>query len=131
MSIEQVIIARLKGFAELNNLIAGRVYSGIAPKGTANPLVMFQEISSEPIRTMGGDTGLVRARYQFDVYAKGSESRINVTTALKKALRRWKDGTTEPQIEVCYIQSSADMFEDKERLYRKRIDVEVNYVESL
>ena len=131
MSVEKVILDRMKAFIELNSLINGRIYNGVAPDKCAYPLVMFQGIGETRSQTMGGESGLIRARYQFDVYTRDQVERITVSTALKKAFRNWSDETTIPKIEACYIESASDGFEKNEELYRKRIDIEVNYLESL
>lgn len=72
----------------VTDLVANRIYPGQAPQNATLPYVVFNRISAERFPHLGGPSGLVRSRVQFDIYGSSQLESENV----RDALRLWLDG---------------------------------------
>jgi hypothetical protein len=128
MAIEELIFARLDGFAGLTALVADRVYVGILPQDVALPAVSWRRVTGDRLRAMVADPGLVRARFQFDAWAETYLAARDVREQLRLALERWSDAGP-PAVQATFFLSEIDLYEDDTELHHLSCDYEINYEE--
>lgn len=138
MSIEALIYTRLSGFAGLTALVATRIYPNVAPQNVAPPYVVYRRITATRPGAMGADTGIVRARFQFDVFAGGTDAvgaaqgfddAAAVREQVRLALQRWRSAGP-PVVQATFLDSQIDLYEDDTELHHLADDYEINYLEA-
>jgi hypothetical protein len=132
-AVEEVLRTRLTGFSGLASLVSARVYPLAMPQNVTYPAITYQRVSTVRISAMGGDTGDVRARFQFDVYGATYASVRAVADQARLALQRWNT-TTGATICDIFLQNDLDMHdndpsESTVRLFRVMMDFLVLYEE--
>lgn len=128
MTVEADIFSRLSGYTTLAALISTRVYPSLLPQNATYPAVSYRRVSSERPPVMGDDTGIVRARFQFDAWAQSYSGMIAVKELVREALQRYH-GTATVEILETFILMDMDLYEDDTRIHHGVIDVEINYRE--
>ena len=132
MSVEATLFTRLTTHAGLSALISTRVHPNKLPQGVALPAVSYRRVSAARVSAMGADTGLVRARFQFDAWAAGYQALLDVKEQLRLALERFST-TTGTVIQDIFFLNETDMFEAaKEReaeIHHGALDFEIIYEE--
>ncbi len=128
MSIETVLFTRLTTHAGLSVLIGARVYPGAMPQKVTYPAVSYSRVAASRVSAMGADTGLVRARFQFDAWCEKYSDVRAVAVQLRAALQRWST-TTGTVIQDIYFVSEVDLYEDETRVHHAALDFEVIYQE--
>lgn len=68
MSLKTALFSYLGGITAVTDLVGTRVYPSVAPADAALPFIVYSIISSEHARHLGGASGFVRRRVQFDCY---------------------------------------------------------------
>lgn len=129
MTVAEVIKARLTAFAGLSALVSTRVHAGEAPQNTARPYVTYQNISEFREYGFGGGIGIVRARYQFDVFADSYLSGRAIIEQLRLALDFWTSPSSSPEIIRVTAENVIDGFEPDTRLHHPSFDFQVVYRE--
>ena len=132
MSVEATLYTRLTTHAGLSALIAARVHPNKLPQGVTLPAVSYRRVSAERVPAMGSDTGLVRARFQFDAWAAGYQAMLDVKEQLRAALERWST-TTGTVIQDIFYRNETDMFESanerEAEVHHGALDFEIIYEE--
>lgn len=131
MSVETVINTRAAAFAGLTNLIGSppRFYYADLPQTITMPAVVYARIAGERPSCMGVDAGLVRARFQFDVYAETQKKARQVVEQLRQCFQRWSN-TIDTVVQDVYVVSDVDVGRDPDtREYHSAIDFEFVYQE--
>lgn len=129
MSVETVLKTRLDGYAGLSALIATRVYPNVLPQNVTLPAISYRRVTAERISAMGSDSGVVRARFQFDVWAVSYADARAVTEQLRGALQRWRNASGTV-IQDTFFLNEIDLYEDETRVHHVAVDFEINYEES-
>lgn len=94
MSIESVIWDRGTTHAGLSALISTRLYPVKLDQDVTMPAIAYHLVSETRESAMGSDPGIVRARFQFDIYDVGSSAElscINIGEQLRDAFQRWRN----------------------------------------
>ena len=131
MSIDSEIYDRLTGFAGLSALISNRVGPLELRQDETLPAVAYWRVSSIRETAMGSDPGIVRARYQFDVYDTGSGARlsaINIGEQIRLALQRWRT-TTGTIVQDTFFMNDSWGYNETREDQILMLDFEVIYVE--
>lgn len=129
MTVEADIFSRLSGYSGLTALVSTRIYPVRLPQKPTYPAIVYTRISAERISAMGDDTGTVRPRFQFDVYATTYANARAVTEQLRKALQRYS-GTDTVTIQEIFVIGESEFYEDETELYHTAIDFEIIYIED-
>jgi len=131
-SVQEVLFARMQAVSALTSLVGTRCYYGpVAAKNPTLPYINFFRISESRESAMGADIGIVRARFQFSVFAAGADAVDAVAKALDgdgagSALRRWQPGTSvTPSVQDVFFLTRQDLYEDDTKLHHAAIDYEV------
>lgn len=131
MSIESEIFDRLTNFAGLTALISSRVHPVDLPQDVTLPALAYWLVSEDRETAMGSDPGIVRARFQFDIYDRGSGARlsaINVGEQLRAALQRYRT-TTGTIIQDTFYMNRSWAFNETREDQILMCDFELIYVE--
>jgi len=129
MSVETVLVARANGYAGLTALISTRFYYQQLPQNPTLPAVVYSRISAERPSCMGADAGLVRARFQLDVYAADPKSARLVMEQLRQCFQRWTN-SSGTVVQDTFIVSDVDIGPDPDTLeHHSSLDIEVIYQE--
>lgn len=102
-------------FAVLDAVLPGKVFSPIAPAGTAEPYVIFQDLFTQPENSMCGFESLDQVHYQIDTYAITKREAKALMSAVKAALR----STTFPP----NVENEQGFYEPDSRLSRRMIQI--------
>lgn len=110
MTIETTLYTRLTGFAGLSALVAARIHPNLLPQNTPYPAISYRRVTAERPSAMGGDCGVVRGRFQFDVWAELYSDAVAVRAQLRLALQRWRNiaGTV---VQDGFLLTQLDLFE--------------------
>lgn len=129
MTVEAAIYDRLSGYAGLTSLVGTRISPGFKLQDGNLPAVTYQRVTAQRFSAMSVDSGVVKARYQIDVWAATYASAIAVREAVRGALQRYNTaiGTT---IYDVYLSSETDLYENDTKQYHIAMDFEVNYRET-
>lgn len=91
-SIEELLVAKLRGAAGVAALVSTRVYWKRSPQGALLPNLVYQRISSPPRpQGMGRDVPIETARYQITARADSPTGARDLAEAVKDALEQWRD----------------------------------------
>lgn len=128
MGVESTLYTRLSGFTGLTNLVGTRIYPNIAPQGAQKPYIVFRRVTTQRHSAFGQDTGDVRGRFQFDIFADKTDytGAKNVSEQVRLALQRWST-TTGTTIQTIFFVDEVDLFEVDPELQHLALDFEVHY----
>lgn len=84
--IEATIYATLKNDAGVTALVSSRIYPVVMPEGTALPAVVYQRISTNPVASLDGDSGLDLVRMQISSWGKSYSSAKVLAAAVRTSL---------------------------------------------
>lgn len=132
MTVQALLHMRLSTFAGLTALVGTRVYPNIAPQNAARPYVAYRLVSDIRPPAMGRDSGVARARFQFDAFADepagGYDAADAIRVQIAAALKRWRDAGP-PVVQDTFLVSQIDLYEDDIRMHNASADYELNYRE--
>lgn len=132
MSVESVLATRAEAVSGLTALIGAsptRIYFGEMPQSVTLPAVSFTRVTAPRVSCMGSDPGVVRARFQFDVFADTQKQARLVIDQLRAAYQRWTN-SSGTVIQDIFIAGDVDLGRDPDtREYHSAIDFEVIYEE--
>lgn len=83
MSMEADMVAAVLAVSTITDLIGDRFYSLQAPAAAERPLIVYQQISSEGDRSLGGVYQERRAQYQWRLVCDTYESIVALKTAVR------------------------------------------------
>lgn len=134
MTIETELYTRLTTHAGLSALIGTRAYPLHLPQKPTLPAVTYARVSATRVSAMGADTGLVRPRFQIDVWAEkyitqGAKTGAReVAEQVRAALQRWStaSGTI---VQDTYFLNEVELFEPDTETWHIALDFEINYEE--
>ena len=102
-------------YAVLEAAMPGKVFTPIAPAGTAEPYLIYQDVTQLPQNSMCGYAELDECFWQLDSYARTRrEAKANMQR-VKDALRAMDPQPT--------IENEQSMYEQETRLNRRMVQV--------
>ena len=129
MSIEALIYTRLSGFAGLAALVGTRIYPNVAPQNVAAPYIVYRRVTAGRPGAMQADTGIVRGRFQVDVFDGTFDGAAAVREQIRQALQRWRSAGP-PVVQATFLDTQIDLYEDDTGLHHLADDYEINYLEA-
>lgn len=137
MTIEAELRSYLAGVVGVTSLVSTRIYQLIAPQHPTYPLIRLQEVDEFELYHLTAQTGLRRARIQFDSYvdARTSDPYTSVTdigdaihAALNATLISTLGSSPAFRVRGIFLQDRSTLYEAEElRLVRERRDYAVQY----
>ena len=131
MTVEAEIYDRLSGHAGLSALVINRIYPNHVPQNVTLPAVSYHRVSAVRPSAMGADSGVVRARFQVDVWASSfadASGARPVAEQVRLALQRWST-TSGTIVQETFFLNERDLYEDRRDLHHAALDFEINYEE--
>lgn len=129
MTIATTLYSRLSGFAGLIAIVADRIYPGAAEQDALSPYVVFRIVSGPRDSNMGSDSGIVKARYQFDCFADDFDTCDAVKVQVLAAIARYRTVVGNTIFDI-FIENELDLgLEAETKKHHIVIDAEVNYSE--
>ncbi len=140
--IEAELATYLMGVTELVALIGTRVYPNVAPSGNTYPCVTYFKVTSNRVRDMGGESGLVQSRIQVNAWAidtatsRGYAAAKAVADKIRTKLDSFRGTMGATQIDAIFLLDESDLF-DKELavneavVYGIRQDFQVRHRETV
>ena len=127
MTVEADLYTRLTTHAGLSALLGTRVYPVHVDQAAARPFMRYQRISRVGVRSINGPSGLVDARFQFDVWADDFDGARAVAVQLRAAL----DGYTGGGIDDAICETELDLYDadTDPQLYRVTTDYIITHQE--
>lgn len=129
MGIEAHIYTRMSGFAGLTALVGTRISPNKLGQHTDLPAISYRRVASERPSNMAADIGIVRSRYQFDIWADSYDGMIAVKEQVIDCWQRYEGTQNSTEIIQAFIMLDMDMYEDESRVHHGIVDVEINYRE--
>lgn len=87
---EEFIVARLKQVQAVTDLIAHRIFPGVAPTGSQVPYVTYNRITTPRVRSTKGLSGLASPLYQIDAWARDAVTAKAIMKVIIAALDGYK-----------------------------------------
>jgi hypothetical protein len=84
--IEQQVITVLNTTPEIQAAVGQRIYALVRPQGDPLPAIVWQRVSTEPINSLQGFSGLDNVRLQFACYAETLLAAKQLAQAVSVAL---------------------------------------------
>ncbi len=128
MSVEQDFVALLLNDSAVAALVDDRITPDVLPDHTQYPAITYKRISALMVSAMGADTGLVRARFQFDAWSQSFAEAQATRKAIINRLKRYR-GTGTVEIQAIFSENEFDLYEGDTRLHHLVVDFEINYRE--
>ena len=123
--IEEVIryqLTNTAGVTAINgseNVYANVLRTAVIP----NTYIIFTQISALHEASIDLQTDQVKQeRWQVDVYAKTYTNVVNLSDAVIDALHKLQGDINGNNLELCMLDSSQEIYEDKNELFRKSLD---------
>lgn len=99
--------------------------------GTATrPAIAYQRIDNPRVRSLRGDSGLGRARFQLTVFAKTSKQREEMIAALRATLDRYADRNAGGIIDRILYDDARNQFDALTSDYLSFVDFIIWHIET-
>lgn len=118
-----LLFTRLSTYAGLIAYVDNRIFPMLGPQGVTVPYVIYTLISQIRRSGMGEDSGIVTARYQFDVYHADFDLMSAIVDQVQLALQRWKNPTATPRVIDSFIDNRFYLYDGNTDLYQGVLDV--------
>ena len=128
MAIEATLYTRLTTHAGLSALVVLRVYPNHLPQDVAYPAISYRRVTTQRPSNFGADAGIVRARFQIDVWASSYDSASAVREQVRSALQRWTN-TSGTVVQDTLFLDDQELYEDDIDVHHFPLDFEIIYEE--
>lgn len=108
------MIGLLLSSAALAAIVSKRIYWVRAEQGATPPRIVLHRISGNRDMHMGGPSGLVESRVQFDCYGTSYLSAKGVARAVEALLSGYSGTAGGTTFDGCFLVAERDQFEDTE-----------------
>jgi hypothetical protein len=116
--IEQALFAHLSDQDAVTAIVGGgdsdgnaRIYPVRMPDKTTKPAIVYRRISSPREATSQGQTIVVPARFQLDMYGPDFDQVRTLANAVREALiafHGWMGESDGAQVQGCFLDNEAD-----------------------
>lgn len=133
--VEKAIRTVLINNSVVNGIVSTRVYSEMAPQSAALPYITTQCISTIPVSSLGGFSGLMKARWQIDCYASTKDGAVVLANAVRLAFVDYVGVTSGVDVRSVYLLNQFDASVEpidggQIMIRRKALDFSVSYYEE-
>ena len=112
--IGEALVTRLESQGGLTALVGTRIYPERLPQNPTYPAIAVSRIASERPVSLLGSSGIVGARYQFDVYAKTYAAVKAAVEQLRLALDSFAGTVDGVVIQEVGFESDVDVNEHRD-----------------
>ena len=131
MRIDEALYAHLSTDAGVSALTGTRVYPEALPQGVTFPAITYLQVSSVPIRTMGGRQGR-SPRFQIDCWGSTATSAREVAEAVIAALDHYSGtmgGVDGVIVRGAFLENDQQINEPDAKLHRVSLDFVIHWQE--
>lgn len=118
MTIEETVVTTLQG-------MGANVYPLVAPEDAPYPFIVYQRVSTLPIRSHAGNV-MDRPRYQISVWSNSYEQVVDVAENIKQAL-----DLNQADFKLATRESEIESTDAEPGLYRKVLDFFIWHIEGV
>jgi len=136
--IERGIIQIAKDHSGLDALISARIYFNVLKQNATLPAVVVSQIDAVREDVMGGATGLVESRFQFDIFDDDKSGLEAAAEQVRLAYHNYSGDVTATgggtvTIDWVRFEDERDFFEEEvtAKEFRKVLDFVFHYRENL
>jgi hypothetical protein len=97
--IEQSLYSALTNDSTVSALVSTRIYPVIAPQSAALPMIVYQRVSTVPVTSIDGDSGLDSVRMQVSCWAKTYAETKSLAAAVRSAVMANLIGVTDSELD--------------------------------
>lgn len=134
--IEEAIYSKLTSTTAITNLVGTRIYPLQLPQNPTYPAIAYQCVSRTPIRDSDNALGLLRSRFQFDIYTlrdvpdqSGDINALNIAAALRSTLDTWRETIDSIRVVLSMYDSENMSYIGGLNLYQISIDFMITHEE--
>jgi len=112
MLIEQALHDALLADATVTGLVGERVYYGKAKQDTVSPYIVITKQSAPRMHSHDGASGLVNARFTFEIYAVSYLSVKTIAAAIQSVLQGYSGtmgGAGGVYVNGCFYEDETDL----------------------
>lgn len=118
MAAEEIIKARLEGWAPLTAIVGMAIFAGQAPQNHPAPFVVWQRISGMANHVLDGRTDIRNGRFQVDAWAETYAEAVQIGRAIADAIELANGPNLHAE-----MQSEMDMYDDEvPAMWRRSMD---------
>lgn len=114
----------------LSNKLEDRLYPYVIPQDKALPAVAYESVSIERIHSLLRDTGFVKHRFQFSVYAKTAKQAAETALVIRKEFADFSGDMEGLVIGGVLIMAETTDYEKDTQLYSVKTEFEFFYEEE-
>lgn len=115
MSAVAAMASHLKADTAVAALVSAKVFRVLAPRTVDLPYVVLQNIGDEPVRHMGGGSGVGTVRVECTGWAKTRSVARAIAAAIKGAMDNYRGtlgtGSNAITAQACFLGPSTDAYE--------------------
>tara|TARA_R110002020_G_scaffold366922_1_gene578914 strand:- start:133 stop:558 length:426 start_codon:yes stop_codon:yes gene_type:complete len=137
MTLKDEITRYLKGNSGIADVVAGRVFPGLAPQSASRPYLLWARVADVPGHHISAASDMSSALIQVDVMADSSIAAETAAEAVREAVDGYS-GTLNDEfhIDSMWLGSEADFIEPKgdgsdDSTYQISLSITVNYRRSV
>ena len=109
-TIEEALVAVLKGNGTVAGYVSARIYPSVAPQGATKPHIVYTAVSNAPEHTHDEVQDTFRPRVQFSCIGASYASAKTLAKAVVAALRYYNGTASGVQIDAILGQNEVDTF---------------------
>jgi hypothetical protein len=129
-TLEDALLTRLTGFAELEALVGARAFHPSAPLAPIVPYVVFRRVTTQRTPLLAGASGYARPRVQFDAWAETDDVIGDVAAALRHGLDGFAGTVAQVDILSAALVNESHDLDREANLFHVRQDYELLYRED-
>ena len=127
-NIEKSIKDRILSTSAITDLIVDRCYFVQKQQNALMPCISFFRVSTVRQQAMEVDVQVVRARFQFDIWAETYTSAVVLKNELLSIFNRWTQASN-PKVHHTTRLTEIDRFEDEVKQFHIAVDMYFDYDE--
>jgi len=108
---------------------APRFFPDTIGVNATRPAIAYQRISDPRVKSLHGDSGLGRARFQLTIFARNAAERKAMIAALRQTLEPYSDRYTGGVIDNISYDDARDQYDPTTKDYMSFVDFLIWHVE--
>ncbi len=129
-SIEESVVSRMLGYAEVSALVGTRIYPLLTPQDVDMPALAYQKISSPKTQSQSGSSHLAESRFQFTCEADDYPTAKALAKAVCHCWDGFKGTVASIRIDGALVQDDRDSYSEQHAAPVVRVDVLIWHYEG-
>jgi len=129
--IKEFLYTTLKNTPAISAIVAARIYPNILPQDCTLPAISFSRVSASRGLLHSGDSHVVDALYQINVWSADAKLAETLSLAIKSAFHGLKAKGTSDEIMLAKLMNEVDLTPDADmNEYHIALDFNIQHRES-